>query len=275
MATTTTTTTTTTNSSTPLQSSNPPTSSLSPHQSLSVDFSWKNFKSLISTRDTSPPQPLYSISYKSLKPHLVFKSAIDDSTFGTGTIHAVSIDADCEVRGRRIKIKALKRWRTEYAHLSYTFNSSSSFPSSTDPNIETNTSTSTSNLDNQQQQQQQQQPVKMTWTSSSGWKTWDFICLDASQMPVAKFSANTLSLRNVGCIEFLGKEAMGNEGFREEIVVVGLTLMYTMFLRMTSVLSLVGAVFARPGWREEGRGEERETGKGKGKGKGKGQGHGE
>lgn len=75
-------------------------------------------------------------------------------------------------------------------------------------------------------------------------------------MPVAKFSANTMSLRNVGHIEFLGPVAMGNEAFREEVVVVGLTLMYTMVLRLTSILSFFGAVIARPGKREEGKAHE-------------------
>lgn len=178
-------------------------------------------------------------------------------------MHPISIDADCEVCGHKIKIKALKRWKTEYAHLSHTF-CLGSYTSST--------STSNINFD-EEQQKQQQKPVKMTWTTSTGWKTWNFICLDASQMPVAKFSANTLSLTQVGCVEFLGEEAMRNERFREEIVVVGLTLMYTMFLRMSSILSLVGAVCARPGWREEemeGEGE-REMGKRKGNVKGNGE----
>ena len=66
-------------------------------------------------------------------------------------------------------------------------------------------------------------------------------------MPVAKFSANTMSLKNVGRIEFMGEEVIGNEAFKEEIVVVGMTLMYTMVLRSTSFLSLFGAVFAKPG----------------------------
>ncbi|EDN95739.1 predicted protein [Sclerotinia sclerotiorum 1980 UF-70] len=140
-------------------------------------------------------------------------------------MHPISIDADCEVRGHKIKIKALKRWKTEYAHLSHTF-CLGSYTSST--------STSNINFDEEQQKQQQ---------------------------------------KPVGCVEFLGEEAMRNERFREEIVVVGLTLMYTMFLRMSSILSLVGAVCARPGWREEemeGEGE-REMGKRKGNVKGNGE----
>ncbi|KAA8568881.1 hypothetical protein EYC84_007860 [Monilinia fructicola] len=197
----------------PLQGNNSQPSE-NPHQTLTVDFSWKKFKSLITTTGSdSPSKPLYIVSYKSFKPNLVFKSALDDSTLGTGTLHPISIDADCSVRGRPIKIKALKRFKTEYTHLSHTFSSSSSDPHTDRP------------------------PVQMTWTSSSGWKTWDFICLDEQQMPVAKFSANTMSLRNVGRVEFLGPTLMANEAFREEIVVVGMTLMYTMVLRSTSILS--------------------------------------
>ncbi|KAF7955584.1 hypothetical protein EAE96_004510 [Botrytis aclada] len=202
------------------------TSCSSPHQALSVDFSWKKWKSLITTQDStslsSPPQPLYTVSYKTFSPNLVFKSALDKSIFGTGTLHCLSIDSDCSVREQPIKLKAMKRWKTEYSHLSRTFSPSSA------------------------------EPVQMLWTSSSGWKNWDFICLNASSMPVAKFSANTMSLKNVGRIEFLGEEVIGNEAFKEEIVVLGMTLMYTMVLRSTSFLSLFGAVFAKPGKREEG-----------------------
>lgn len=93
----------------------------------------------------------------------------------------------------------------------------------------------------------------MTWTSSSGWSNWDFICLDQNQLPVAKFSANTMSLRNVGYIEFFNPEVLRNEPFREEIMVVGMTLMYTMALRTSSVLSLFGAIISKPGKREEGK----------------------
>ncbi|KAM0134805.1 hypothetical protein ACHAP3_005361 [Botrytis cinerea] len=195
------------------------TSCSSPHQVLSVDFSWMKWKSLITTQDSSSsqPQPLYTVSYKTLSPNLVFKSAIDKSVFGTGTLHSFSIDSDCSLHDQPIKVKAMKRWKTEYSHLSRTFSPSS------------------------------KEPIQMLWTSSSGWKNWDFICLDASSMPVAKFSANTMSLKNVGRIEFMGEEVIGNEAFKEEIVVVGMTLMYTMVLRSTSFLSLFGAVFAKPG----------------------------
>ncbi|TGO36005.1 hypothetical protein BHYA_0138g00180 [Botrytis hyacinthi] len=214
------------------------TSCSSPHQALSVDFSWKKWKSLITTQDSSspssPPQPLYTVSYKPLSPNLIFKSALDKSVFGTGTLHSFSIDSDCSVRDHPIKVKAMKRFKTEYSHLSRTFSPSS------------------------------KEPVQMLWMSSSGWKNWDFICLDASSMPVAKFSANTMSFKNVGRIEFLGEDVLGNEAFKEEIVVVGMTLMYTMVLRSTSFLSLFGAVFAKPGKKEneeEGKGGQAKDGK--------------
>lgn len=226
-------TTTTTTESIPLPTINPSSypststsMSTSPHQAFSVDFSWRKFKSLITTRPSSPsekPQPLYIVSYRPVKPNLVFKSALDNSVFGTGFIPPIIIDSDCELRGRKIKVKAMKRFKTEYSHMSHTFNSSS------DANAA------------------EKDPVQMTWISTSGWKNWDFICLDAAQMPVAKFSANTMSLKNVGTFEFLGEEAIGNERFKEEVVVVGTTLLYTMVLRTTSFLSLFGAVFARPG----------------------------
>ncbi|KAF5877157.1 uncharacterized protein Bfra_001520 [Botrytis fragariae] len=213
------------------------TSCSSPHQALSVDFSWKKWKSLITTQDSSSSsssQPLYTVSYKTLSPNLVFKSALDKSVFGTGTLHPFSIDSDCSLRDQPIQLKAMKRFKTEYSHLSRTFSPSS------------------------------KEPVQMLWTSSSGWKNWDFICLDASSMPVAKFSANTMSLKNVGRIEFLGEEVIGNEAFKEEIVVVGMTLMYTMVLRSTSFLSLFGALFAKPGRKEmeeEGKGGQANDGK--------------
>lgn len=97
--------------------------------------------------------------------------------------------------------------------------------------------------------------MRMTWTSSCGLKTWDFICLDEQKMPVAKFSANIWGLKKVGYITFMGSSTPGahaaggnvSDAVREEIVVTGLTLFYCMVLRTNSVLSLFGAIFSRPG----------------------------
>lgn len=76
----------------------------------------------------------------------------------------------------------------------------------------------------------------MTWTSESDFKTWDFICLDPQQMPVAKFSANMWAWKKIGKVEFL-KPA--NEQAREEIVVMG------------NILSVFGAIFAKPAHQEK------------------------
>jgi hypothetical protein len=61
----------------------------------------------------------------------------------------------------------------------------------------------------------------MTWTSSGGcFKTWDFVCMDEQQIPVAKFSANLWAIKKVGRIEFLGLKA-DSDAVRDEIVVTG------------------------------------------------------
>src|ERR1700761_3190555 len=131
---------------------------------LKVDFSYRKWQALITEKDDPQSKPLYVVDYKALAPNLVFKSASDDSTFGTGTLHSISIHADCEFRGQQISLRAMKHLKTEYSHLSHTF-------SDTDT------------------------PVLMNWTSAGSFKTWDFICCDPQQLPVAKFSANAWSLK--------------------------------------------------------------------------------
>ncbi|KAI4230679.1 MAG: hypothetical protein L6R40_007977 [Gallowayella cf. fulva] len=179
---------------------------------LQVEFTWRKWNAYIS----NPSDPIYIVNYQCIKsPHLTIKSVNSDETIGTGTLHPISINAKFQVHGRNGTLKALKRWKTSYTHLSYAYSDSSD-------------------------------PVTMTWTSESGFKTWDFICLDDQQMPVAKFSANWWTLKKVGKIEFLGPKATST-AVREEIVVTGLTLLYCMLLRMNSLLSFFGAIIARPG----------------------------
>jgi len=185
-------------------------------RTLQVDFSWRKFKSLITEKDDPESKPLYIVNYKALKPNLLFQTAADNSTFGTGTIHGFKIHADCEFNRQPIKIKALKRWKTAYTHLSHSF-------SDTDA------------------------PVVMTWTSDSDFKTWDFICLDEQQMPVAKFSANIWTLKKVGNIEFMAERTATSEAARQEIVITGMTLMYCMAMRTSSLFSFFGAFFASTG----------------------------
>ncbi|KAG0646622.1 hypothetical protein D0Z07_7488 [Hyphodiscus hymeniophilus] len=188
-------------------------------RTLQVDFSWKRFKALITEKGDSDSRPLYIVDFKAFKPHLVFKSGADGSTIGTGTLHTVSINADCELRGKPIKLEAMKRFKTEYSHLSQAY-------SDTD------------------------EPVPLRWTSGCGFKTWDFICVDSQESPVAKFSANIWATKKIGNIEFLGPKA-NSEALREEIMVTGLTLFYCMVLRMNNIFSLFGAIFSKPGHHEK------------------------
>ena len=184
---------------------------------LKVDYTWKKWHARISST-TSPNEPIYIVNYQCLKcPNIIVKSATSNEVIGTGTLNPVSINAHFTLHGRKSILKALKRWKTEYTHLSYAF---ASTPGSS--------------------------PATMTWTSTSNFKTWDFICLDEQQTPVAKFSANFWSFTKIGKIEFLGPNA-GSEAVRDEIVVTGLTLAYCMVLRTTNLVSFFGAIFARPG----------------------------
>ncbi|KEF62245.1 uncharacterized protein A1O9_00217 [Exophiala aquamarina CBS 119918] len=188
-----------------------------PAPTLQVDFSWKQFRSII-TDQANPSEPIYNVHYSTFRsPHLTFKSADDKEVIGTGTLQVVSINAKYEVHGHAGTLKALKRLKTQYTHLSYAY--------SDDP-------------DN---------PVPMNWKSSCGLKRWDFICMDEAQNPVAKFSVNIWALRKLGHLEFLGDKVSSNVALRDELVVTGFTLFYMMYLRANNILSLFGAAFARPG----------------------------
>jgi hypothetical protein len=187
-------------------------------RTLKVDFSWKKFKALITDKSDPQSTPLYITDYKVFKisPKFVFTSAANGSTFATGTLHPVSINPDCEIRGRPITIKALRRLKTSYTHLSSAFSTNG-------------------------------EPVPMTWASRGGFTTWDFICLDAQQNPVAKFSAKTWALTKIGYVEFMGPRDAISDEMVEEILVTGMTLFYCMVLRTNNILNLFGAIFSRPG----------------------------
>ncbi|PGH15841.1 hypothetical protein AJ79_02222 [Helicocarpus griseus UAMH5409] len=245
---------------------------------LQVDFSWRQFKSLITNKNDPNSTPVYIVSYRPMKPHLVFKttansakstttitaadteSQVDSKTvqFATGSLHTISINADCEIHGKKVGIRALRRFVTSYMHYSQAF-------------AKTKTNSNSDGVDNDLSSNSERESMRMTWTSSSGWKTWDFICLDENQNPVAKFSGNIWGVKKVGDIIFLGENIAAITGsstipdtVRDEIVVTGLTLFYCMVLRVNSVFSLFGAVFSRPGHEEKKREKEKEAGKGKG-----------
>ena len=193
----------------------PPQETQPESNTLTVDFSWRKFNALIRPSSTSSQKP-YTVKFKPLSPHLVFKT--DEAIFGTGHLNTFSINAACTLRNVPIELIAEKRLKTSYSHQSHNFSS--------DP----------------------KKTVKMTWTSTSDFVTWDFICLDEKQNPVAKFSANIWALKKIGRIEFSnigeGEEA---ERKKEEIVVMGLTLFNTMVVRMNNIFSLWGSAFHTPG----------------------------
>ena len=218
--------------------------------SFTIDFSWRKFKSLIYEGDTVGGTPLYALIYNILGHlKLVFKrvsnpAALDKITseetsniqednldantgdsdiVGKGKIRNVRIDADYEVHGRSDKLVAQNRWRTKYTHRSKAMSNDGNF-------------------------------VTMYWLSDSDFKTWDFICVDENQLPVAKLTANLWALKKLGKIEFMGPKAH-DRAFQEEIMVAGTTLAYTMIMRVNNPLSLLGSASAKPGhdkdWSEE------------------------
>ncbi|KAJ5638012.1 hypothetical protein N7490_007891 [Penicillium lividum] len=184
---------------------------------LAVDFKWSKFHALITEFDTANPEPkpLYDVSYGMLAPHLKIKSIQEDRQIGTGTVHTISISPDYSLHGSKGTIQAKSRLRTIYTHMSHTF-------SDTD------------------------KPAKMTWSSQSGFTTWDFICCDENQIPVAKFSANVWALKKMAKIEVSGPKAFDTAAL-DEIVTVGMTLYFCMCIRINNPLNLVGSAFMRTG----------------------------
>ncbi|KAK2764478.1 hypothetical protein FQN54_009173 [Arachnomyces sp. PD_36] len=178
---------------------------------LQVDFSWKKFKALINDANNPEAGPIYIVNWNAIKsPHLIFKRPADDHVIGSGTLHAVSINADYEVNGRKGTLAAQKRLKTLYTHQSYTYSGTG-------------------------------KPITMTWTSDSGFTTWDFVCVDEQQRPVAKYSAKIWGVKKIGNIEFMD-ENLSNEA-RGELVVTGMTLFYCMWLRVNNIFNLFGAAF--------------------------------
>jgi hypothetical protein len=182
-------------------------------RALAIDFMWSKFHCSVTEFDPTNPNPkqVYDVSCGMLAPHLKFKSIEQDRQIGTGTIHAISISPDFELHGSKGTLRAQSRLKTSYSHMSHVF-------SDTD------------------------KPAKMSWTSQSGFKTWDFICCDENQNPVAKFTANVWALKKIAKVELLGPKAH-DPAAMDEIVVVGLTLCYCMYIRINNIFNLVGSAF--------------------------------
>ncbi|KAL8847981.1 MAG: hypothetical protein Q9221_006997 [Calogaya cf. arnoldii] len=202
---------------------NPPSQpSLSPSANhnapLQITFTWKQIKAYISTA-TALSKPIYTVDYSTIKKEcILISSSTTNARIGSGTLHIFSINPNFKIHRQNHTgvLKALSRWKTSYTYLSHAF---------APPNSP---------------------PIPMTWTGNSDFKTWDFVCLDPQQIPIAKVRANYWSLTKAGWIEFLRDREISEEA-RDEIVVTGLTLMYCMLLRTMSLPAFFGAFFARPG----------------------------
>ena len=186
-----------------------------PTCTLQIDFAWKKFQSLITTKDDLRSDPIYIVDYKTLKPHLIFKSAAEDKPFATGSLHTFTINADCEIHQQPVSIQPLKRFKTKYTHRSHAIT------------------------------REDGSPMDMTWTANCGLKWWDFICLDEFLEPVAKLSLNVWALKKLGTIELMGPRSNSCLA-RDELVVTAFTLCYCMILRCNNILSFFGAIFAHP-----------------------------
>ncbi|KAJ4364534.1 hypothetical protein N0V83_009129 [Neocucurbitaria cava] len=184
---------------------------------LKIDFAWSKFRNLIFEKNGDKLEPVYIQHFRPTKPQLRFESAANNSPIATGTINNVSISGECIIHGHDIALKPLKRWKTQYNYLSKTFSSSGA------------------------------EPVPISWIANSSLKVWDFVCLDANQLPIAKFSVNIWAIKQVGNFYFeKTKEELSDEE-RDEVVVTGVTILYIMMTRMNNPLHLVGAAFAKTG----------------------------
>jgi hypothetical protein len=195
-----------------------------PNSALLVNFSWKKFQILV-TEEHRPSVEAYSISIRTtFGPHVILKSIESGATLGTGTLHAFSINPDIVTHGHAGKLNALKRFKTEYTHQSHAYSDSDT-------------------------------PVPMTWKSSSGFTSWDFVCVDALGIPAARFTATHIHVSKVARIEFMGPRAE-SVAAREELLLVGMTLYYCMVSRTYNVFNIFGSILTPAGQKEKDKAEE-------------------
>jgi hypothetical protein len=181
-------------------------------EAYKVDFTWKKFKGVITDNKTNAP--IMDIDCKRItKPDLKFKNPKNE-IIGTASFNVISIHAQCEIRGRTKRIQAMKRFATEYTYLSDAFARASDAP------------------------------VPMYWTSSSGFKHWDFILLNPNKEPVARFHSNIWAVSKLGFLEFMGDYSAET---KEEICITGISVYYNTLLRMNNVFQFFGALGAKTG----------------------------
>ena len=148
---------------------------------------------------------------------LLFKTTTDDTIVGRGILHSfTTINADYELHGRQGVVQALGRLKMSYTSLSNAYSEDGS------------------------------KPMTMTWKSTAGMKKFDVICLDDQQLPVAKVSCDIWARKDFASIEFMGAKA-NDPAVRDEVIVVGLTLLFTMVSRTMNPLKLAGSVFSKVG----------------------------
>ncbi|KAH7389634.1 hypothetical protein DE146DRAFT_620307 [Phaeosphaeria sp. MPI-PUGE-AT-0046c] len=182
---------------------------------LRVDFAWSKFKNIVSEINGNQQTTVYIQHFRCLKPQLRIENASDNAIVATGTINTFSISAECSVNGRTIDLKPVKRWKTHYNYLSTAL--------SADPAT----------------------PTPITWITNSSLKVWDFVCLDANQIAIAKFSVNWWAVKQVGNFYFEKPAHHVTKDMRDEIVATGLTLLYVMTTRINNPLNIVGSVFGK------------------------------
>lgn len=182
---------------------------------LRVDFAWSKFKNIISEMNGDKETPIYIQHFRPLKPQLRIDNASNNQQIATGSINTFAISAECTVNNQTIAIKPVKRWKTHYNYLSTNL--------SADPTT----------------------PTPITWIANSSLKIWDFVCLDANQIAIAKFSVNWWAIKQVGNFYFEKSADRVSKEARDEVVITGLTLLYVMTTRINNPLNIVGSVFGK------------------------------
>lgn len=193
-------------------------SELKPY-TLQLDFRWRDFHYLVSeTEACDKTTPLYDVNLRcSTAQTLSFKEISTGTIFGTSQIHLISINADCTLRGETFQLEALRRLALRYTHVSRALKASDGTPE------------------------------RLTWTSDCGFKDFDWICLDANQMPIAKLNANMWALKKIAKLEFTRPRHAISRELVEEIVVTALTLYCILGNRINSPFQLLGsAVHKKP-----------------------------
>ncbi|PVI00577.1 hypothetical protein DM02DRAFT_614238 [Periconia macrospinosa] len=187
-----------------------------------VDFTWSRFRNIVKERKGDSLTPVYIQHFRPLKPQLQIDDAATKTRISTGTINGVSIAAECTIHGQTIGIKPLSKWKTAYNYFSPALSSA--------------------------------ELVAVSWITTWSLKTWDFVCVESStQSPIAKFSVNLWALKEVGNFYFAKSAAELPKELRDEVITVGLTILYVMATRMNNPLNLLGSTFAKAGKVEDGR----------------------